>query len=220
MDTTPALDAALSAPSVTFFLCGRADLPGYTLRLLDGASEVTWAEGKFVGRDPRFGVLSSIEPLSDGVGDQAPTLSISFQPPDDAAAGDLASAAMQCSRIRIWIGALDYNGAVVADPYLLFDGELDQPTLGIDAGVRDLAFECTSAFEKLFRNDEGHRLSLAHHQEIWPGETGLAAVAGVVKQVIWGPGDKIAGSFPGSGGGGGGGGGGFQGGAINQVQER
>jgi hypothetical protein len=212
MDTTPALDAALSGGSVIFFVCGKADLPGYTLRLLDGASSVTWAEGTFVGRDPTFGVMSAIEPVTDGVGDQAPMLGMTLLPPSEAAAASLAAPGMQGSRLRIWLGALDLTTkAVIADPYLIFDGELDQPTLTIDRGTRELDFECVSSFEKLFRNDEGHRLSQAHHQEIWPGETGLADVTGVVKQVLWGPGDKIAGSFPGAGGGsiGGGNGGGF-----------
>ena len=210
METTPALDAELAKDGVTFFICGRIDLPDYTLRLLDGSGEVTWGEGTFRGRDDLFGVLGGMDAITDGVGDQAPQLSVSFLPPSEAAAAELVAPEMQGSRIRVWIGALDgTTKEVVDEPYLLFDGELDQPTIIGDRGLREVEYDCVSAFELLFEVDEGNRLSDAHHQEVWPGETGLSAVTGVVKQVIWGPGDKIAGGFSGSGGVGGGGGGGF-----------
>src|SRR5688500_6691140 len=122
METTAALDTELASDGVTFFLCGRADLPNYTLRLLDGASEVTWSEGTFKGRDDTFGVLAAIEPISDGVGDQAPQLAITLNPPSEAASASLSHPDMQGSRLRIWIGALDKaTKAVIASPYLLFD---------------------------------------------------------------------------------------------------
>lgn len=200
METTPALDAALAASQATVFFCGKADLPGYTLRLLEASGQVAFSEGTFTGFDGRFGKLGGIEALTDGVGDQAPALSITFIPADGAAAADLSSPAFQGSRIRLWLGAL-VGGAVVADPYLIFDGTLDVPELMIDEGTREVSFTCTSSFERLFRAEEGNRLSDAHHKEVWPGETGLSAVTGIVKQVLWGPGDKIGASVNSAGGG-------------------
>lgn len=203
MDTTPALDAALSAPQVTFFICGKLELPGTTVRLLDGAGQVTWSEGTFVGSDPVYGSVAAIGAPGDGQEDQAPQLNITLNPPSDTAAVTLATPQMQGSRIRLWLGAI-VNGAVVADPYLLFDGQLDQPILEIDAGTRTLEYECVSSFERLFREDEGIRLSDANHKEVWPGETGLQDVSGITKQVLWGPGDRPDGFAMGGGGPGGG----------------
>ena len=62
----------------------------------------------------------------------------------------------------------------------------------VGEGQRELEFEAVSAFEKLFSDEEGIRLSDSNQMEVW-GETGLKDVTGVVKQVIWGPGDKING---------------------------
>lgn len=200
MDTTPALDTALAADQVTFFICGRGDLPGYTLRLLDASGEVTWTQGTFVGFDPLFGVIAGIDMPTDGVGDQAPQLSLTLLPPNETAVATLVNPSQQGSRIRIWLGAIS-GGSVVVDPYLLFDGELDQPSLVIDKGQREVTYDCVSSFEKLFRDIEGNRLSDANQQDVWgTGELGLQDVTGIVKQVIWGPGDPISNDFSTSGG--------------------
>jgi hypothetical protein len=87
---------------------------------------------------------------------------------------------------------------VVPDPYLLFDGVIDVPVLSFSEGSRQVAFDVVSNFERLFLDDEGSRLSPAAHKSIWPGETGLDDVTGIVRQVLWGPGDPITGSAPGS----------------------
>ena len=186
--TTPQLDAALNQPNVRFFLAGQLDLPGHTARLLEASGKVTWAQGTFTGEDTLLGTIAAIDAIVDGIGDQAPQLTLKFNPANDADAVEVCSPNMQGSRMRIWLGALDVNGGVVPDPFLMFDGELDQPTLAIDMGTRELTYECVSSFEKLFMNDEGNRLNPAHHKEVWPGETGLDFVTGVSRQVIWGPG--------------------------------
>jgi hypothetical protein len=102
--------------------------------------------------------------------------------------------------MRLWLGVIDAAGAVVADPYLMFDGELDQPKLEIDYGARSVEMACVSSFERLFSDDEGIRLNPSNHKSVWPGETGLDAITGVTRQVIWGPGTKVGNDSPASGG--------------------
>jgi hypothetical protein len=126
---------------------------------------------------------------------------MSLTPATDAGAFELANPGMQGSRVRIWIGALnlgDPNRAVMGDPFLLFDGELDQPKLWADKNKRQLDYDLVSSFERLFTDDEGLRLSPASHKEFWPGETGLDEITGVARQVLWGPGDPITSSGPGT----------------------
>lgn len=222
MDTTPALDAALAQERATLFIAIKAELPTRTVRILDGAGEVTWSEGNFVAADPVFGVASTIEAITDGMDEQAPVLSMTFLPTGDASVAELAAPEQQGSRIRIWIGALDGSVAnnVVADPYLLFDGVLDVPVLNTDDGTRSVEMTCASNFERLFMDDEGIRLNPASHKDFWPGETGLDDVTGVVRQVLWGPGDPIVGSAPGSGYGGAAGGYGGGGGREGRYNVR
>src|SRR3546814_20326641 len=87
---------------------------------------------------------------------------------------------MQGSVVSLWLAAVDRaTGAVIPEPLLLFTGELDQPTLTVDKGSRELEFECVSGFERLFDNEEGLRLADSWHQSVWPGEMGLANVTGI-----------------------------------------
>jgi hypothetical protein len=189
---TPQMDAALSAASPTWFGAVRIDLPGYSLRLLDGAGVATFADaspggGTYRGRDPIYGVLAAIEEISDGVGDEAPALGLTLHPASDAAAADLASPAMQGAPASIFVGAIDRaTGLVVPDPELVFVGELDVPTLRSTRHGRSLELELVSTFERFFADDEGARLADGFHQSLWPGELGLAFVTGVERTVYWG----------------------------------
>lgn len=217
METSAALDSALNKDRVIFFVAIKVDLPTSVVRLVDGAGEVTWGEGTFKGEDATFGVLDNIDSINDGIEEQAPTLTATFIPAEDADVALLVASQHQGSRIRIWLGALDtVSKAVIADPFQLFDGELDQPTLVIDDGTRHVEMECASNFERLFFDDEGIRLSPGHHKTFWPGELGLDDITGIVRQVIWGPGDKIRSSAPGGAGVGGGGGG--HGGLVDYIR--
>lgn len=207
--TTDAMDAALAAPRacITGFL--EVNLPGaVNVRLFFGSGKITWDGKDFLGRDPTFGVLESLDPPEDGFGEEAPGMGFAILPADDAAAASLAAPEMQGSRTRFWLVALDDDGVPVADPLELFDGQLDQPVITLDAGARSLEYECVSDMEKLFENEEGRRLSDASHKEIWPDEQGLVGMTGLVKRRIWGPGEQLTGSGVVYGGGGGGSGGG------------
>jgi len=184
---TPAMETALSADFP--LVCGllKIELPEHTIRLCDGAGVVTFGGDTYVGRDPVFGTLAEVEPIGDGVGDEAPGLSFTLHPPRDTAAATLAGAAMQGSPVNLWLAAVNRaTGAVIPDPLPIFSGELDQPVITVDKGSRELEYECVSGFERLFDNDEGIRLSDSWHRSIWPGEQGLANVSGIIKKVYWG----------------------------------
>lgn len=184
---TPAMQAAL-ADGQRPFIAGliRIDLPGYTLRLADGG-HVVWGGESYVGRDARFGTIASVGGFEDGIGDQAPSLTLELYPATTVAAADLSAPAMQGSRVRMWLAVIDpATGAPVPDPYQVFSGEVDQTVLIAGRGDRRVRFEIASGFERFFEAEEGARLSDAFHQSIWPGETGLANVTGVQKRVYWG----------------------------------
>lgn len=224
-DMTPAMEAALATSGVTVFVAGEVNFPGYDLRLLDGAGKVTWAQGTFIGRDDTFGQIASVDAINDGFGDQAPMLSFSLNPPSETAAADLLNPAIQGSRVRIWLGAMLTPKVVVSDPYLLFDGFVDQPALNVGRGTREITYECVSQFERFFRDEEGARLSQSNQQRFFSTDTFLNDVTGIVKNVHWGPGDPIGGSpvaygYSGGFGGGSGRGGGYRGFGLTPMNAR
>lgn len=181
------LDAALAQPSAIVFIALEIQLPGYTLRLIDGAGEIAIAGDLFLGVDPTYGVLAGIEPFGDGVDAQAPRLVLSLFPPTNTASAVLADPNAQRSPVKLWFGAIDsLTGLVIDEADLWFVGELDTPTLRVGQGQRLLEFEVASVWERFFRNDEGARLNNAFHQSIWPGETGFEFTTEVQRQLPWG----------------------------------
>jgi hypothetical protein len=184
---TTALDTALSQDRVPIFGAVSIALPGYTLRLLDGSGALTFAGGTFVGDDSTYGVLAAVSEITDGASDEAPAVSITILPPNDTAAATLAAPAMQGALVQIYAGSWNLDtGAVIADPTLLFIGEVDVPTLSSGEGGRTLEYDVTSISERLFAGDEGLRLSDGFHRSVWSGELGLANVSGVEQTIYWG----------------------------------
>jgi len=188
---SPAMEAALGGDRATIFGAIRMDLPGRTVRLLVGSGFVRFSvDGTvetFTGSDDVVGVFSAIDTLTDGMGDEAPALSLTFIPAKDAAAAQLASVAMQGSPVRLWLGAIDpMSGLVIGDPLLLFNGLLDVASLKVSSTGRTVDYEITSIFEDFFLSDDGARLSDTFHQYLWPDELGCAFVTYVAQQIYWG----------------------------------
>jgi hypothetical protein len=190
-ELTPGMEAALgSGRALVLALC-RLDLKdGRIVGFLTGSGEVAWGGITFRGTDPTFGSILAVEPPSDGYGDEAPGMSFQVAPPDGVAVASLADPAMQGSRVRWWVACLDDNGAVIADPWLWYDGSLDVPEFSAGKDDRVLDLSVVSEMEKLFLSEEGRRLSDSSHREIWPGESGLAYVTGLTRTIIWGPGER------------------------------
>ena len=190
-----ALEESFASGRCLPILLFQVDLPAPAdpLCLLYGSGELEVLGEKFVGKDPRFGSLKAVTPPEDGLGDQVPNMQFAISCPSDASAATLASTGYQDSRVRLWVGGLDPEAGTYLGEYMLFDGVLDRPILGVDKGVRDLEFECVSEFEALFSDSEGQRLSESSHLEVWPGERGFRYITGVQRAIIWGPGERPGG---------------------------
>lgn len=184
---TPAMDAALAQPTVVVVGAIEIVLPEHTIRVLTGSGQISFGGKTFTGADDTYGTLVSVEDLTDGTGDDAPALQLSFAPASNAAAASLGNASHQGSAVTIWLCVVDpASGLVVPDPLAVFLGALDVTTFRSGDKVRLLDMEVTSAFEQFFFNDDGARLSDQFHEYCWPGETGLNQVSGIEQHIYWG----------------------------------
>ena len=183
------LQAALSASHVLLFGAVEIALPGYTLRLLDGSGQISIGGHTFVGRDATYGVLDTIKGIADMVDDRAPAIQLGLIPASDAALASLIDPAVQGSPVTITLGVVDRaTGLAVPDPYAVFVGEIDVPTITWDANDRRLEYRVVSVAERLFMIEEGRRLSDSFHRKVWTGsnENGLALATGVEQTIAWG----------------------------------
>lgn len=194
------LETALQAERPLVFGAVRIALPGYTLRLLDGSGVVTFGSETYAGEDASFGVLSTVSSLTDGMGDEAPAFDVTIIPPNDTAAAILAAATMQGAAVQLFLGAIDREtGLTLGDPYLVFSGEIDVPTISSGPEGREVEYQVVSVMERLFDEDEGAKLSDAFHQSIWPGETAFFDVTGIEQTIYWGQAPVVAAVSVGSG---------------------
>lgn len=186
MDAT--LKNALAQPAPLLFGAIKIALPDYTLRLLDGSAVLQIGGEIYSGRDDYFGTLGGMSDLSEEIGDDSPEVTITLMPPDVSGAAVLSHPNMQGSVATIMVGAVDAGtGAVIGTPEILFLGEIDVPTIGVDeSGARTVEFTIVSVFERLFETEEGQRASNGWHQSIWPGELGLEFMTGTDVNLYWG----------------------------------
>lgn len=186
----------------------KLELPGHTVLLCDGGT-LPYGGDTYMSEDPLFGTIVSVEPITEGVGDEAPTGVITFAPQEDAAVEDICSEEMQGSRLRAWTGEIDDDtGTIIGLPEQIMDSVIDVPFLKLGLGKRLVEMTYVSRAERLFIVDTGNVLSGAFHKRIYPGERGFDNAAGVEDQFAWGVASAPRGTSSGGDGSGGGGGGG------------
>lgn len=194
-DLSPALDAALAGDRVTIFGALSLNVGSDTLRLLDGSAQLLIDGHLYAGEDENYGVWSGLEAFEDGTGDEAPGISVSLLPASDAATLTLSGPDMQGEVVQVRLGAVnETTGAIIGDPFLLFDGEVDVTKHTFGKSSVEIELECVGGMERLFFNDEGLKLVPAFHKSVWPGELGFDHVTGIKDIIYWGTNTPTAGS--------------------------
>jgi hypothetical protein len=174
---------------------------GPVVRLCDGGF-VTFAGELYQSSDDSFGTIGALEPISEGVGDEAPAFRMTFYPKDTTAAAVLSSPGYQGSRIRFWIGEVDEaTGTMIGTPGQLVEAMTDATTLTVGRGTRSLQMDCVATAERLFLKNEGNSLSSRFHRSIFANEAGMDNATGVQVAVAWGVSGPPRGSTYGGGGG-------------------
>lgn len=184
----------------------KIELPIRAVLLCDGGF-VRWGDDTFEVEDPDFGVLVGFEALTEGVGDEAPAGVLSLATPSTAAAAILSRPGYQGSRVRLWVAEIDEaTGAIIGEPDLMIDWQIDSTRLRVARGTRTLEIACVTRGQRLMLVNDGNTLSPAFHRSIHPNEAGLDNATGLTVDVAWGAASAPRGVSSSGGGGAGGGG--------------
>ncbi len=98
---------------------------GFTLRLWNGLGNLTWDGNTWLGNG-WFRDFSSIEE-SDDISVTGMEITLAGVPQD--LISTVLSSVKQNASGKLWLGFLNSSGAVIADPYLTFEGKLDVPII-------------------------------------------------------------------------------------------
>lgn len=159
-------------------------LPTHTIRWTD-AGFLKWGSHVWKQRDATYGVLDLISDITDGVVDDASPVSIRIIPPDLASLAALAASDAQGGWVTIHVACKNpTTGLVVANPYQIWLGELDQPRL-LTGKVRKLEYDIITGDARGLQPNEEQRQTDAFRQLIWPGERGDEYATDGTKQVRW-----------------------------------
>lgn len=217
MAMNPAMLAALQAKNPTLVHLVRIELPGKTIRLLDGSGYVTWGAEVFQGSDPEFGTIAGFGDFYETEGTESPRQEISLLVSNNGPLADLTSPSAQGSPVSIYAAVVSRDtGQLIGIPDARFIGEIDDASVQFNKNGRLLTIELSTVWELLFDNNEGARWNDTFWKYLYGTNAGaFVGVTNVDKELYWG----YKGPQNGSGGGYSGGGGfiGGGGGDINQV---
>lgn len=220
MALDPLMKNAMEGPYFVTALLFDIILPDRNVRLLDGVGEVYYGGNVYRGSDDVFGTLQAVDPLQEQVGTEAPFMRIKLLPQDRFALAYLTDPARQGSPINLsWAVIERQTGLVVGDPLLIFAGTLDAAESDIDQNETSITLDVASAWDLLFMNGQGMRLSNSQHLSTWAERTaqerGFEFVTSIQREEPWGYDQPrpavvadVIGGRPATGGGGTGGGGG------------
>jgi len=218
MSMSPAMLTALSSRNPLLVHLLRIELPGRTIRLLDGSGFVTWGAEVFRGEDAEFGKIAGFGDFTEGEGTEAPRQLVQLLPTGNAALAALTAPGAQGSPVSIYAAVVDpQTGQIIGEPDPRFVGELDAAGFNPAQNASLLELEVASIWERLFDDNEGHRWNDAFWTSLYgSGARAFRDVTNAGRQMYWG----YNGPSSGSGGSYGGGSGSIGGGGGSVVQQQ
>ena len=186
---TTAVQNQLAASELEPFFAIKLAFDSGDVRIWTGYTDITVASETYIGG----GQLLSISPIEETVEIAAKGVQFGLNGIDSSLVSVALTENYQGRSAKVYLGVLS-SGAVVSDPYLLFDGRMDIMTIE-DAG--DTATITLSAESRLIdlERPRVRRYTNSDQQNQFPGDTSLRFVADLQdKEIAWGSG-KDDGSF-------------------------
>lgn len=144
------------------------DFQGGAVRVWSGLGSKTWDGNTYSG----LGHLGTVAPIEETADLKANGVAFQLSGVPSGLIATALGDNYQGRDVKLWLGALDAAGAVVADPYLLFAGRMDN--LEIDDGAESATIRvfAESRMVDLRRSNE-RRFTHEDQQIDFPGDDGL-----------------------------------------------
>lgn len=124
-DLSASVQSAIEATQVAPFLLFEGQFATDYVRVWTGYGDLSWNGETWVG----VGTLGGVSAVQESAEIQASGVSVTFT----GIPSEFISLALQESRQgksgKVYIGFLDNSNAIIADPYMIFEGKLDIPSI-------------------------------------------------------------------------------------------
>lgn len=187
---TSDVQTQLSASELEPFFAIKLNFDSGALRLWTGYGEITVASETYTGG----GQLLNVSPVEETVEVAARGVTLSLNGIDASLITYALTENYQTRSAKVYLGVLS-SGAVVADPYLVFDGRMDVMTIDDNGETANIAMTAESRLIDLER-PKLRRYTSDDQKLNHPNDTGFDFVASLQeKEIAWGSGKSSASDF-------------------------
>jgi len=153
-----------------------------TLRLWSGVGPIEWNGHTWSGA----GDLAGISPIEETTDVVANGISFSFSGIDPSMIATALGEITQGRPVKLWLGMLQQDGSVIADPSMVFAGRMDVPT--IDEGAETSTITLTVESRLVALNTPRIRRWTPEDQKLRdPTDKGFEYINGLQEaEIVWG----------------------------------
>lgn len=186
---TSAVRDALKAQPYRCHRAVRIQFPGYDFKVWDGSGPKTISGQSYTGA----GTLGAISPIADNSVDgvRGPVaerieLTLSGLPLSASLITELKDFQHQGAAVSVLEAHFDAAGALVADPYSIFEGQVD--TMHYELGDKGLTITVIAEnfLAYMFRGPDGRRRGDSDQQELFSGDVAFAFQGKLTPNIPWG----------------------------------
>jgi hypothetical protein len=180
-DLTSAVKSAIDTKSVEPFILFEGEFISGHVRLWSGYGDLVWDSKTWTGT----GTLGSVAPLQESADIQANGVAVSLSGIPSSVISTALSDVQQGAPGTLYLGLLS-NGSVIADPFELFSGRIDVPSINEDSDTSTIQLTYESKLIDLQKPRE-FRYTDEDQQRMYPGDLGFEFVPDLQDKIVnWG----------------------------------
>ena len=180
--TTSAVQTAAAAGVVYPILFAYFNMSGGALRVCTHHQNVSWNAQAWTG----LGDFGQVTPVKESSGVRANGLSFQLSGIPSSLIAEVIGLRSRGRVCTLWLGFYNSSGTLIADPFQLWSGRMDQPVITDSGDKSDVTVSAESRLIELQRARET-RYTDETQQNLYPGDLGCEFVASLQeKEIMWG----------------------------------
>ncbi len=186
-DLSVALEAELQKAGLKPVIFTEVEVSSGTVRVWSGVGTITWDSVSWTG----VGKLGSISSITETSETRAEGLVLTLSGVDPTLLGYALTEIRHGKNAKVWLGAMDDAGAILADPFLSFSGKVDTASVDEGGETSQIQISVESRLIEMHRPRD-RRWTHEDQQIDYPGDLGFEYVAGLQElNIIWGRGTPL-----------------------------